>query len=279
MCYVKRIGFKSLSNVTAKLITSATVCLAWQSTMPCVVFMYCSHYLIQLEKNTILRISVNHTVYIIHIVSLCYFLCIFITYLNDISALEQKFTADICIVYRFWQFIWVLLQIEKTSTHLFFRLVLRRCNNNENEVSTDSDILKTRTKGYNRNNEMIITSTSTHAKKRKTRRNSEFIKCQWYYNELWKTWLEENSQCNKCTGTEFEEKLRAAVLSRTLEAFSMMISRNSKNMRKKNTQSYYHYLVCPASIKLWRGNWTASLKDSRALKKNFCQVWWPLEFM
>ena len=48
--------------------------------------------------------------------------------------------------------------------------------------------------------------------------------------------------------TEFEEKLRAAVLSRTLEAFSMMISRNSKNMRKKNTQSYYHYLVCPASI-------------------------------
>ena len=70
---------------------------------------------------------------------------------------------------------------------------------------------------------MIITSTSTHAKKRKTRRNSEFIKCQWYYNESWKAWLEENSQCNKYTGIEFQEKLREAVLSRALEAFLMMI--------------------------------------------------------
>ena len=95
---------------------------------------------------------------------------------------------------------------------------------------------------------MIITSTSTHVKKRKIRRNSEFIKCQWYYNELWKTCLEENSQCNKCTAIEFQGKRREAVLSRTLEAFSMMISINSENMRKKNTQSYYHYLVCPASM-------------------------------
>ena len=177
----------------------------------------------------------------------------------------------------------VLLQIQKTSTHLFFRLVLCKCNNNENKVSKDGNILKARRKGYNRNNKMIITSTSTHAKKRKTRRNSEFIKCQWYYNESWKTWLEENSQCNKYTGIEFQEKLREAVLSRALEAFSTMISRNFQN-RKKNTQSYYHYLRLTTMYvqlqqKLRRGKWRGCSKDKKALKKNFCQVWWPLDFM
>lgn len=73
----------------------------------------------------------------------------------------------------------------------------------QDEVSKDIGILKAWTTGYNRNNEMLIISTPTQAKKKITTRKSEFIKFQGQYNDSPNIWLEKNRISRKTSGSSF----------------------------------------------------------------------------
>ena len=166
------------------MITSAILRWACLSTLQCVGFI--GFHLIQLEKNTTLKVWVNSVVYVVSI-SIVVLISIYFHHLDGISGLQYskclQFASDVCMVYKFWEFMWsmkVLLQIEKISTPF---IVLFKCKNNrvwgqQRPWDFKNKNKRLEPKKWNSNN--INTYPSTEEENNKKLR---FIKCQRHYND------------------------------------------------------------------------------------------------